>query len=89
MRNNSSAASASATVPGEFTGVSTCTSSPPDACAMADAAHMFSNTVSDGKTCATWNERDMPSRVISRDGRPVMSRSSNQIDALASAAGGR
>ena len=41
--------------------------------AAAAAAHMFSNTVSDGKICATWNEREMPSRVISREGRPVMS----------------
>ena len=46
---------------------------------MAAAAHMFSNTVSEGKICATWNEREMPSRVISRDGMPVMSRSSNRI----------
>ena len=40
---------------------------------------MFSNTVSEGKICATWNEREMPSRVISREGRPVMSRSSNRM----------
>ena len=33
-------------------------------CAIAAAVHMFSNTVSEGKICATWNEREMPSRVM-------------------------
>ena len=32
--------------------------------AIAAATHMLSNTVSEGKICATWNEREMPSRVI-------------------------
>ena len=48
--------------------------------AIAAAAHMFSNTVSEGKICATWNEREMPSRVMVRDGIPVMSRSSKRIE---------
>jgi len=38
-----------------------------------------SNTLSEGKICATWNEREMPSRVISRDGLPVMSSPSNRM----------
>ena len=41
---------------------------------------MFSTTVMVGNTCATWNEREMPSRVMARDGMPVMSLSSNWIE---------
>src|SRR5690606_32667016 len=47
--------------------------------AMAAAAHMFSYTVSDGKICATWNDREMPIRQIVREGRPVTSFPENQM----------
>src|SRR5689334_1255867 len=46
---------------------------------MAAAMHILSNTLSVGKICATWNERDIPSCVISREGLPVISLSSNRI----------
>ncbi len=46
----------------------------------AAATHKFSCTVNDGKICATWNEREIPSRVIARDGSPVMSLSSKRIE---------
>ncbi len=76
MRNSSIDASASLMVAGDFNGVSTRVKAPFDPAAAA-AAHMFSNTVREGKICATWNEREMPRRVISREGQPVMSRSSS------------
>ena len=57
-------------------------STPSDPRAIAAAAHRLSSTVSDEKICATWNEREIPSRVIAREGSPVMSRSSNAIRPL-------
>ena len=56
-----------------------CPARRPSTGAIAAAMHMFSNTVSEGNICATWNEREMPSRVISRDGLPVISLPSNQM----------
>src|SRR5512139_2573101 len=72
-------ASASVMAAGECTGVVMLPSTPPDTRAIAAAVHMFSNTVSEGKICDTWNDREMPSLVISRDGLPVISLPSNQM----------
>src|SRR6185437_749995 len=52
---------------------------PADWRAIAAAMHILSNTVREGKICATWNEREIPSRVIWRDGLPVISFPSNQM----------
>src|SRR5450830_524174 len=60
-------ASASVIASGECTGVAMLPQTLPERRAIAAAMHIFSNTVSEGKICATWNEREMPSRVISRD----------------------
>ncbi len=71
--------SASVIAVSEYTGAVRPPSGPPAPRAMAAAMHMFSNTLSEGKICATWKEREMPSLVISREGMPVMSRPSNEM----------
>jgi len=47
---------------GERNSVRTCPAKPSGARPIAAAAQMFSNTVSEANTCATWNEREMPMR---------------------------
>ena len=56
---------------------------PPDAPAprraIPSAIAMLSSTVMVANTCATWNERQTPSRVTSRGVRSVMSLPSKRI----------